>query len=34
MALTVMGAFVLLFVIRMVGAIMEQKEEAQADPAA
>ncbi len=30
MALTVMGAFVLLFVIRMVGAIMEQKEEAQA----
>ena len=25
-----MGAFVLLFVIRMVGAIMEQKEEAQA----
>jgi diguanylate cyclase (GGDEF)-like protein/PAS domain S-box-containing protein len=29
MALTVMGAFVLLFVIRMVGAIMEQKEEAQ-----
>jgi diguanylate cyclase (GGDEF)-like protein/PAS domain S-box-containing protein len=30
MALTVMGAFLLLFVIRMVGAIMEQKEEAQA----
>jgi diguanylate cyclase (GGDEF)-like protein/PAS domain S-box-containing protein len=30
MALTLMGGFVLFFVIRMAGAIMEQKEEAQA----